>query len=1561
MASASNRAETAQVTTGTDGDDVLTGGDVYQANATPVSVTPAGTVGDAASYRPVMSGDGKFVLFTSQASNLVAGDTAGTEDLFMRNLETGETLRVNVDGTGNRVNVDDGGYRSTAADYVFSPDNTKVYFVATEKTPTNSYVDYIYVRDLITNTLTKVPGAAANQTVGVELGGLQISADGRTLYYGSNNNAEHPGAAYTNNIYSRDIITGQIKLLSGFNLASNNSGSVSGSGLPFSVSDDGRWLVFSSASRLSADDVNDQTDFYLRNLVTGETRTIASGFRLNGTPYWTSYAEISADGKKIVFISKVPDIAANANGTGIFVMDVASGAITTIASQIDPWAAETPVHFVGNTHLIAYVGQGASIAGVENSTMLDLLVTDIETLETRTVAYNYRLPDLLDNLSLGFSGSDDGSRLALATVPNSSTSVPGTHIPGDKNGAADVIVVDPRQEAVLGGNDTLIGGNGNDTLYGLGGNDRLEGGSGNDRLIGGRENDTLIGGAGDDVYVFDTVKAFSGEPRFGAFNKDTVIDSEGLNTILITGGATEADIIYEVVGNDLYIAVREFGYPEPTASQAQHRIRIVDGIINPIAYIQFDGSPPRLVLNGTAGNDTLSGDGGDDRIDGGAGADTLNGRSGHDTYFVDNVGDVVAELSPEGIDYGGTDTVYASVDFTLHTTIERLRLSGTANINGTGNGSANWLIGNSGNNTLIGLGGDDLLAGGAGDDRLEGGDGADTLLGGAGADQLIGGAGNDTADYSDATTQVAAFLNNVAGNRNDAAGDTYTGIERLRGSAFNDILGGDHQSNSIYGGDGNDYLYGYEEGDSLYGGDGDDILEGGAGSDGIDGGAGYDIASYRNATKGIIINTNVPDLLNTNAGEALGDRMSNIEAVWGSDFADTIVHAFGAIYGFGGDDRLTAYSGDEYIDGGTGADTLIGGAGNDTYVVDNVGDVVIEADLQGANDLVLASINYTLGESVENLTLTGTADLSGIGNVKANILRGNAGNNSLRGGGGNDTLFGGDGDDTAVFTGRAEDYTIVASRDGFVVTDKRYGGDGSDILVGIERAQFSDGEVVLGNIVTLPLLKGTSAADIMVGSDDSERLEGGDGDDYIVGRGGNDLLMGGIGGDILLGDTGNDRLYGEVGNDHLYGGDGNDILYGGADADRLIGGAGADRLNGEDGDDVMFGEEGDDVLEGGDGYAYLHGGDGDDIVRGGRNGDFVIGGNGIDQLYGGDDSDQLYGDAGNDSLFGENGDDFFAGGTGNDQIYGGAGNDTAFAQDGTDILDGGDGNDNLYGQGGSDTLYGGSGDDLLMGGDDSDALEGGLGKDSLYGESGDDTLSGQEDDDLLVGGVGKDILYGGTGNDVLYGQGDNDTIYGDAGNDSLIGGQGNDILRGGDGDDFLTGEDSDDSIWAGAGNDVLYGGEHQDTLFGEDGNDFLFGQNGEDTLYGGFGSDVLDGGAHNDRIEGGADSDTVTGGGGADIFVFSSQFGTDTVRDFNAAEGDRIQLTLGSASLRLVSGTNFFAGSGVGPKTAVVTVYYDTDTGILYYDGDGTGSEAAIQLARFDNKPSLSADHFVYS
>lgn len=145
------------------------------------------------------------------------------------------------------------------------------------------------------------------------------------------------------------------------------------------------------------------------------------------------------------------------------------------------------------------------------------------------------------------------------------------------------------------------------------------------------------------------------------------------------------------------------------------------------------------------------------------------------------------------------------------------------------------IVAGNGNDVLKGSNGDDRLDGGAGVDALYGGNGNDILIGGAAADLLDGGKGRDAVYYTNANTGVTVNLGDASKNTGDAAGDSFTSIEILMGSRFDDRLFGDATNNEVNGGAG---------ADTLFGGRGDDAMQGGAGVDLLTGGAGADLFQF---------------------------------------------------------------------------------------------------------------------------------------------------------------------------------------------------------------------------------------------------------------------------------------------------------------------------------------------------------------------------------------------------------------------------------------------------------------------------------------------------------------------------------------------------------------------------------------------------------------------------------------------------------------------------------------------------------------------------------------------
>ncbi len=418
------------------------------------------------------------------------------------------------------------------------------------------------------------------------------------------------------------------------------------------------------------------------------------------------------------------------------------------------------------------------------------------------------------------------------------------------------------------------------------------------------------------------------------------------------------------------------------------------------------GSGEGELLTGGDGDDDLLGRGGDDTLEGGAGADLIDGGEGEDllTYAGSNAAVRVDLASRVG--QGG----HAQGDV----------FDGIENVEGSA--FADTLAGDDSANILRGGNGDDVLDGRGGDDRLEGGAGDDVLEGGAGGDHLIGGDGVDTASYASLGEAVTVSLADGTASGGDAAGDTLSGIENLRGSDAGDDLTGDAFANRLEGGRGDD---------RLDGGEGDDILVGGRGADQLIGGEGFDTADYSLSAEAVVV-----DLTSATpgGGDAEGDTFVSIERIVGSFHDDVIL-------GDGGDNILT---------GGLGADRLEGGGGFDTLDF---------ADASEGVAIDLAAGIGTAGEAAgdtysgfEKVVGTDFADVL-TGSAAAEVFDGALGDDTVSGAGGSDSyLFGfGSGADRIAEAGAAGDTDRVVLDEAVAIRDASLVREGDDLLIELER------------------------------------------------------------------------------------------------------------------------------------------------------------------------------------------------------------------------------------------------------------------------------------------------------------------------------------------------------------------------------------------------------------------------------------------------------------------------------------------------------------------------------
>ncbi|MEM1300141.1 MAG: M10 family metallopeptidase C-terminal domain-containing protein [Pseudomonadota bacterium] len=347
----------------------------------------------------------------------------------------------------------------------------------------------------------------------------------------------------------------------------------------------------------------------------------------------------------------------------------------------------------------------------------------------------------------------------------------------DGGDGADALYGGADTDVLNGGvhRDQLFGGDGADALDGGAGNDRLNGEAGTDLLLGGTGRDFMIGGEGDDyLYGGD-----QGDRIYGGAGHDVAEGGEGNDRLEghdgndALGGGAGRDLLTGGLGDDTLDGgadrdrlIGGEGADQLSGGDDADRLRGGNG------NDSLDGGSGADVLLGDAGDDAVDGGEGNDRIAGGLGNDDLKGGGGDDRVF--------GQAGDDRVDGGAGNDMLRG---------------------GEGNDS---LFGGDGADILSGGNGDDAVSGGAGDDMVRGGRGNDVLEGGEGADYLRGDRDFDIATYENASAGVRADLDNIAANTGEAAGDRYSGIEGLRGSAFDDVLGGNRAANVFTGGDGRD-------------------------------------------------------------------------------------------------------------------------------------------------------------------------------------------------------------------------------------------------------------------------------------------------------------------------------------------------------------------------------------------------------------------------------------------------------------------------------------------------------------------------------------------------------------------------------------------------------------------------------------------------------------------------------------------------------------------------------------------------------------------------------------
>ena len=1063
-------------------------------------------------------------------------------------------------------------------------------------------------------------------------------------------------------------------------------------------------------------------------------------------------------------------------------------------------------------------------------------------------------------------------------------------------------------QALMGTTNTLTGTTAGDALNGSESADWIDGGAG---------ADTMAGQEGDDVYVIDQagdlVTEASDQGTDTARSAVSFTLSDNVEHLTLTGssavnatgnalsnrligntadnrldGGEGADVMAGGDGNDLYIVddtqdiVFERNEPGVDSVQASVSYTLSEHVENltltgTTAY-SATGNALANVLRGNAGNNLLFGLAGDDTLIGG-GSDTLIGGTGDDTYVVESLSDIVTELAGEG-----TDLVQSSISWTLSANVENLTLTGAAQENlstysGTGNALDNVLTGSASGDWLDGLAGADTLVGGRGNDHYRVDQVGDHVIENAGE-------GHDTV--------VSTFNYTLGANIESLELDG--NARQGTGNALDNALVGSSEADLLVGLAGNDTfssktlvpfppipgplgdVYAYPV-DTMVGGTGDDRYDirtsdvvterAGEGNDTvfIQGGGFYGYSNYGYATMPL--------------SYELGENLENLSLAayvpvnmvmgWNNATGNALVNV---LTGSGHDDRL---------DGRGGADTMIGGFGNDIYIVDATGDVITEWDREG-HDSIEASVSTTASANVEDLTLTGSANLNATGNALANLLTGNTGANVLDGGDGDDTLIGGGGDDT-LNTGAGSDVI-------------RFGvGGGHDVLLQADAAAGTKSIEIYG--VTLAGLVFTrTGRDLLItlsASGDSLQLIdhfSASASPYLASiwlPGEGRLLTGGevnalvvsivptAGNDHLTGTSTADRIDALAGDDRIIGLAGNDTLIGGAGNDTVLGGAGNDTY--------LVDAAGDVVTELAD--------EGTDLVQSAVS--WTLGANVENLTLTSTDAQGLthsgVGNALNNVLTGTASADWLDGLAGADTLIGGRGDDSYYVERAGDIVteNAGEGTDKVFST--ANYTLGANVESLEL---DGDARQG----------------TGNALDNEIVGSAGADLLVGLAGNDTFRSKIAtlDPNIPNDPINpapypiDTMVGGAGDDryYVRSGDVVTELAGEGTDTVFVLGVGS---YGNNPADpstnTFHG-----YTLGANTENLNLSQFEpsvsmtpgwinatgnalANVLTGSMRNDTLDGRAGADTMIGSYGDDIYFVDAT--GDVVTELAVEGNDRIE------------------------------------------------------------------------
>ena len=822
--------------------------DLASGTVTLVSTNSAGQPANFHSEDARFSGDGTRIVFSSYASNLVAGDTNGNSDIFVKDLVTGAVTPVSINAAG----VLAGGYRP-----VISPDGSKVAFSAGSLMvpgDTNAFLD-IVVKDLLTGeiVLASISNDGHQSPTGAE--NAVFSPDGTKVgFYSDGLVAPDPNGYH--DLYLATL-TGAARYVEGgpavqivpvARVFDHVSTHYAGGSLSVAI----------SAGSVSGD----QLSLALSNAPGQGIALSGDQILVNGSVVGT----LASTATSLV-------ISFNANATDETV-ELLTEAVRISSTSDDPTAATRTVTFT-------LVDGGGTAGGGQDTASFSRKVVFVPVDdEPGRQLIGGSGPDFLE----GSGGNDflDGGF-------------------GD-----DTLFGFAGNDSLDGGagNDEMAGGAGNDSYFVDSADDTVfeNAGEGTNDIVYASADFILTAGSHVEILLAEFQSSTASINLTGNELDNIIYGSVGANILRGGGGA---DIMFGFAGDDSYFVdhvgdlVIEAAGEGHDVVYAQADFILTGGSHVEVLVAEFQSSTAPINLTGNELDNVIYGSIGANILRGGGGADIMFGFAGNDSYYADHVGDLVIEAAGEG----NNDVVYASADFILtagsHVEILVAEFqSSTAPINLTGNELDNVIYGSIGANILRGGAGADILFGFAGNDSYyadhvgdlvieAAGEGHDVVY--ASADFILTGGSHVEVLLAEFQSSGAAI--NLTGNEQDNAIYGSVGANILRGGGGSDVMVGFAADDSYYvdsagdtvfeaAGEGHDVVYasadyvlaagshvevllaefqssgaaisltGNDLANSIFGSVGDNVLNGGAGADVLTSFAGADTFAFTTALGG---------------------------------------------------------------------------------------------------------------------------------------------------------------------------------------------------------------------------------------------------------------------------------------------------------------------------------------------------------------------------------------------------------------------------------------------------------------------------------------------------------------------------------------------------------------------------------------------------------------------------------------------------------------------------------------------------------------------------------------